>query len=250
MRWLRTLASGLIAAVVLVLAPAAPAEREAPVVSLIIDDLAYNADLGRRTLALPRPFTIAVLPDSPYARAVQAHASVHGIGVMLHLPMDAGAPPRNGDNVIAATMTETEMRHSLRAALARVPRAIAVNNHEGSVLTADAEAMAIVMDELRDHGGLMFVDSRTNADTVAARAAREAGLASTSRDVFLDHDPAAEAVDRAVDSWLAAAERRGCALAIAHPREATLEVLERRLPRMAADFDIVDLPTYIDRCED
>lgn len=250
MRVLRALV-GLAALVVTVVSPCAwSADGDAPTLTLIIDDLAYDSGLARRTLALPRPFTVAILPDSPFARAVLADAGEHDIDIMLHLPMDAGAPARTDAPVIAATMTESEIRERVRAALQRVPNAVAVNNHEGSALTADAEAMAVVMDELHRHGGLIFVDSRTNPDTVAARSAGDAGLAHTSRDVFLDHDPAEEAVDRAVDLWLDAAEREGCALAIGHPRAATLTVLERRLPQLAGEFDLVDLRTYIARCTD
>lgn len=254
MKFRRALAgvvAGVFAAALAANTTAGPAPHDPPVLTLIMDDLGYDAALARRTLALPRPFAVAILPDSPLARAVYDDASAHDIDVLLHLPMDAGAPPRTNDTVIAAAMTESEMREGVRAALERVPRAIGVNNHEGSVLTADGDSMAIVMDELRHHhDGLIFVDSRTNPDTVAEEMAHEVGLPTTSRDVFLDHDPAAEAVDRAVDLWLATARRTGCSLAIGHPREATLSVLERRMPRLAGEFDLVDLRTYIERCAD
>lgn len=225
---------------------AAPEERP-PVVTLIIDDLGYDPALARRTLALPRPFSIAILPESPLARAMQDAAGAHDIDVMLHLPMEAG-DRSPGQTTLSDLMDEGDLRDAVREALGRVPAAIAVNNHEGSRLTADAAAMAVVMDELRLRGNLMFVDSRTTSTTVAGRSAVEAGLPSASRDVFLDHDPDPAAIDRAFDHWLALARRRGCALAIGHPRRSTLEVLERRLAALGDQVDRVDLTTYIDRC--
>jgi polysaccharide deacetylase 2 family uncharacterized protein YibQ len=56
-----------------------------------------------------------------------------------------------------------------RAALARVPGAVGVNNHMGSRLTAERAAMDALMPVLRARG-LFFLDSRT---TPPARASRQ-----------------------------------------------------------------------------
>jgi 2Fe-2S ferredoxin len=72
-------------------------------------------------------------------------------------------------------------------ALDDIPFRVGVNNHMGSRFTSDAKGMALVMVTLKDRG-LMFLDSRTSAQTQAANAARAAGLPTLSRDVFLDND--------------------------------------------------------------
>jgi len=248
--------AGLVAGVraaaagfLLAIASALPAAAEdVPVITLIIDDVGHDYAVVRRTLSLPPPFTAAILPASPYARAAHDEALAHGRDVMLHMPMEAGAAPAPGHPTLRADMDDAAIRRTLRRALDTLPGVIAVNNHEGSRLTTNRGAMEAVMDELRAGGPLIFIDSRTTAGTQAATAARAADLGTGSRDVFLDHDPSPAAVDRAFDHWLATARREGCALAIAHPRPATLAVLERRLPELADRFDRVDLATYIERC--
>lgn len=231
------------------IAPTQAGRDDPGVVALIIDDLGYDQALARRVLALPRPFGVAVLPDSPLARMVRDSADRRDIDVMLHLPMSGsrnGAEPGRG--VVTAGMSADAVRRVVRDGLAAVPEAVAVNNHEGSGITADAEPMATVMAELAAHDDIAFVDSRTHPRTVAATAARAAGLPAASRDVFLDHDPDPEAIERAFDQWLTLAKREGCALAIAHPRPSTLAVLERRLPELGDEVDRVGIRTYIERC--
>ena len=54
-------------------AQAAPASKA--YMSIIIDDLGQSTERDSRTLALPGPFTMAVMPDTPHATefARQAH---------------------------------------------------------------------------------------------------------------------------------------------------------------------------------
>jgi len=55
------------------------------------------------------------------------------------------------------------------------------------------------------------------------------------RDVFLDPDPSAETVAREFARLKRLARERGHAIAIGHPYPATLELLERELPKLAED---------------
>lgn len=219
---------------------------EAGTAALLIDDLGNNRGLARRALALPPPVAVAVLPGSPYARDVARAAHRAGSDVVVHLPMEAsGVTPAAG--TLRSDMAPAEFRAHVDAALAAVPRAIGVNNHMGSGLTRERLSMDRLMHQLAARGGLLFIDSRTTADSHAAAAARSAGLAVAHRDVFLDHDRDPAAIAGQVRRWLERARNHGCALAIAHPHPETLEVLERMLPR-ADDVRRVGLRTYVERC--
>jgi hypothetical protein len=103
----------------------------------------------------------------------------------------------------------------------------------GSRLTAQPAPMRVVMEVLRKHG-LMFVDSRTSQDTVAAAIAAEAGLPHTGRDVFLDHFPGGAFVRRQLAQVEAKARATGMVVAIGHPLPATLDILERWIPEARA----------------
>jgi polysaccharide deacetylase 2 family uncharacterized protein YibQ len=50
--------------------------------------------------------------------------------------------------------------------------------------------------------------------------------------VFLDAVPTASAIERAYRELLSTAKREGEAIAIGHPHPATLDLLERELPRL------------------
>lgn len=205
---------------------------QAATVALVIDDLGYNRDRARRALALPPPVTAAVLPDAPYTTQIARAAERAGISLLVHLPMQG-----NEDDVHAGLlhggMSQPRFRQRVRQGLARVPGAIGVNNHMGSVLTTDRGAMDLLMHELRAAPApLLFLDSRTTADSVAFNAATRAGVATARRDVFLDNDLDPAAIEHQFQRWLRRAYATGCALAIAHPHPETLVVLERLLPHV------------------
>jgi len=88
------------------------------------------------------------------------------------------------------------------------------------------------MQELRARENLFFVDSYTTHESVAIRIARETGIDARKRDVFLDPDPAPETVAREFERMKKLADRRGSVIAIGHPHAATLELLERELPKL------------------
>ncbi|MFJ4441375.1 divergent polysaccharide deacetylase family protein [Pseudomonas sp. NPDC089422] len=221
MRYLLCLLFCLMAGV----AQAAPAGKA--YLSIIIDDLGQSADRDSRTLALPGPVTMAIMPDTPHATDFARQAHKAGKTVILHMPMD----PATGPYAWHPGIPIEELARRLDAALAKVPYAAGINNHMGSRMTAQREPMAWLMGELqRRH--LFFVDSRTSAATVAAAEAQAQGLAHVSRDVFLDDVRTTEAITGQLQQGIALARKQGSAVLIGHPYPQTLEVLERELPRL------------------
>lgn len=218
----------LLLSLLLFLAGTAHAASAKAYLSIIIDDLGQSAERDSRTLALPGPVTLAIMPDTPHATdfAQQAHAA--GRTVILHMPMD----PATGPYAWHPGTPLDVLASRLDAALAKVPHVSGVNNHMGSRMTADPGAMVWLMGELqRRH--LFFVDSRTSAATVAASTAQATGLAHVSRDVFLDNVRTPEAIAAALQQGIELARRQGTAVLIGHPYPQTLEVLAREIPRLA-----------------
>ncbi|MFJ4065476.1 divergent polysaccharide deacetylase family protein [Pseudomonas sp. NPDC089996] len=221
MRYLLCLLFCLLAGV----AQAAPANKA--YLSIIIDDLGQSPERDSRTLALPGPVTMAIMPDTPHATDFAHQAHKAGKTVILHMPMD----PATGPYAWHPGIPLEELARRLDAALAKVPYAAGINNHMGSRMTAQREPMAWLMGELqRRH--LFFVDSRTSAATVAAAEAQAQGLAHVSRDVFLDDVRTTEAINGQLQQGIALARKQGSAVLIGHPYPQTLEVLERELPRL------------------
>jgi len=199
---------------------------------LIIDDLGDRWDYGQRALALPEAVTYAILPGTPYGQRLARLAHADGHEVMLHQPMEALEPTSLGVGALDSRMSRDQFLRTLRANLDALPQASGINNHMGSGLTRNTEAMVWLMAELRRRGGLYFVDSRTIADSVAQRVARHEGVATIGRDVFLDHERTTAAIEKQLLRAMKLARTRGSAVAIGHPYPETLTVLEAALPRL------------------
>nr|BFE92219.1 hypothetical protein GCM10020185_27550 [Pseudomonas brassicacearum subsp. brassicacearum] len=128
---------------------AAPAASPAPphkaYLSLIIDDLGQNLPRDRRVLALPGPVTTAIMPDTPHAAEFAREAHRAGKLVMLHMPMD----PATGPFAWHPELPIEELGKRLDAAFAAVPYTSGINNHMGSRMTAQPQAMAWLMANLQ-----------------------------------------------------------------------------------------------------
>jgi len=117
-----------------------------------------------------------------------------------------------------------ELRRRLRWDLSRFPAYVGINNHMGSKFTADRAAMTVVLAELKNRG-LLFLDSRTTGKTVGAALARRMGVPFAERNIFLDNVNDVAAVNSRLAEVERFARRNGFAVAIGHPRDATLAAL-------------------------
>lgn len=223
-------------------APAsAPVTPHKAYLSLIIDDLGQNLPRDRRVLALPGPVTTAVMPDTPHAAEFAREAHKAGKIVILHMPMD----PATGPFAWHPDLPVDELEKRLNAAFKAVPYTSGINNHMGSRMTSQPQAMAWLMDNLQQRHKF-FVDSRTSAQTVAAAEAQKIGLASVSRDVFLDDVRTEQAITTQLEAAIKLAHKQGSAVMIGHPYPQTLAVLERELPRLEAQgIDWIDIRQMI-----
>lgn len=209
--------------------------------SLVIDDLGQNLPRDRRVLALPGPVTTAIMPDTPHAAEFAREAHRAGKIVILHMPMD----PATGPFAWHPELPVEELEKRLNAALKAVPYTAGINNHMGSRMTAQRPAMTWLMAELQQRHKF-FVDSRTSAQTVAAAEAQKIGLASVSRDVFLDDERTEAAIYAQLQTAISLARKQGSAVMIGHPYPQTLAVLERELPRLKAQgIDWIDIRQMI-----
>jgi polysaccharide deacetylase 2 family uncharacterized protein YibQ len=68
----------------------------------------------------------------------------------------------------------------------------------------------------------MFLDSRTIGSSIGAKAAAAEGVPFAERDVFLDDEQSATAVDQQLRQVEAIAKRKGTAIAIGHPHDVTI----------------------------
>ncbi|MEM9595750.1 MAG: divergent polysaccharide deacetylase family protein [Acidobacteriota bacterium] len=209
--------------------PPGPWPGGAPRVAIVIDDLGRSVKDVRDLGALGVPLSYAVLPYEARTEAVVAELQRRGDEILCHLPMEPQGGNDPGPGALSTSMSAQQIADATRRAIEAVPGAVGVNNHMGSALVADRDAMSAVLGELARRN-LFFVDSRTTADTVAYSLARQLGVPAGERQVFLDNDREVTAIRSQFAELLRQAEARGGALGIAHPYPETLEALAAEIP--------------------
>lgn len=219
----------LIAFASLILVFIPPPAQADKLASIIIDDVGNNLEFGRDVINLPATLTIAILPKTTYAKRLARLAAKNNKEVMLHLPMQSVEHHQHSPGTLDLHMTRREFREQLRLNLNSVPYVRGVNNHMGSLLTRHPGHMTWLMDELSRRGGLYFIDSKTTSKSIADKIAIENNVPVLSRDFFLDPDHEAETLRRQFDRFILKVNRRGYALAIAHPYPETIKFLKANL---------------------
>ncbi|MBI4031270.1 MAG: divergent polysaccharide deacetylase family protein [Proteobacteria bacterium] len=210
----------------------APAGK--PKIVIIIDDLGEDRAHTKEIIALPGPLTAAFLPYPPKVAGLVEEARQAGHEIMMHMPMEAtDADLDPGAYVLRASLIPERFENVMEDNLKAFGGYVGINNHMGSRLTRDPQAMRIVMAHLHRRG-LLFVDSRTTPKSVGAETAKDYGVPYASRDVFLDNDPDKESVMKSLLKTEKEARRKGVAIAIGHPKEGTIEALREWLPTLAA----------------
>jgi hypothetical protein len=207
-------------------APPANVSPKSARAAIVIDDLGPDIVIAKRFATLPFPVTLSVLPHLAHSREIAEMAHLKGIEVILHLPMeplDRGQNPGRG--AILLSMSADEVRRNILAALDTSPYFDGVNNHMGSRVTRDAEMMRAILSELKARN-LFFLDSMTTAESKGWKVAGELKMSNLKRDIFLDDNPSEAGVRSQIVRLVRAAKIKGTAIAIGHPREATLKSLQ------------------------
>lgn len=198
-------------------------------VAIVIDDMGLDRPRAIRAIGLPAPLTLSFLPYGRDAPALAVMARQRGHEILLHMPMQPMGGESPGPHALTVDLAAVEIRGRVGAALDRFGDAVGLNNHMGSRFTVDRRLMGPLMEELHARG-LVFVDSRTAAESQGSEAAGHAGVPLAMRDVFLDNEATVEAVNRQLRVVERIARRRGHAVAIGHPHDATFAALAAWLP--------------------
>ena len=186
-------------------------------IAVVIDDVGYNLEELEVFLDFAAPITLSVLPNLPHTEESARRIAAAGKELLLHLPMEAENGNDPGPGAILTSQGDGEIRRLLEASFAQVPQAAGMNNHMGSRATADRRVMNLVMETLKSNGRY-FLDSRTTTETVGLETARAYSVPYLERDVFLDNEPQATAIRKALEDGIDVARKNGSAILIGHVR--------------------------------
>ena len=197
-----------------------------PCLAIVIDDVGESMRLVRELLSLDFPLTFAVWPYSTHAFAAAEAIHAGGGGVIVHQPMEPVDYPdvHPGKGALLRGMDSLEIARRLEESFRRVPHALGLNNHMGSLFTQDAEKMRVVAAVLKKDG-FFALDSLTHARSRFVAAALSEGLEVYKRDVFLDVLEEKNYILGQLSKAERLAKLNGQAVAIGHARTPMLEAL-------------------------
>jgi len=199
--------------------------------AVIIDDMGSSMEEARSLAGIGVPLTFSIIPDLARYREVAAFAAANGIETMIHIPMQSkGWPQRRLEaNGLLVSMDDAEVRARLEGFMRDIPKAVGANNHMGSEYTEHEEQMRVVLGALKSRG-LFFIDSMTSPRSTGLRLAREMGIRSERRNVFLDNEQNQTYIQGQLNQAVRVAQKAGTAIAICHPHPATIKALASLLP--------------------
>jgi polysaccharide deacetylase 2 family uncharacterized protein YibQ len=200
-------------------------------VAIVIDDMGYSLEALQEICDLNIPITVSILPLSPLAQETARTANERGLEVMLHLPCES-VNHQEGDNetfgFIHSGMSNEEVRILTEDFLGRVPFIKGVNNHMGSKITQNERIMRAILELLAERN-LFFLDSRTTANSIAYDLAKQMGLRSAYRNIFLDSTVGVDFSAEKLIELLELSQKTGKAVGIGHPFPETLRALKENI---------------------
>lgn len=202
-----------------------------PLVSIVLDDMGLNQLYSDWAVSLKAPLTLSYLPYAKNLANQTQSARAEGHELLIHLPMEPRGTADPGPGALMVNMDQTEIKKRLARAMYVFPGAIGVNNHMGSLFTADQRAMSIVLTEIKSSGQL-FLDSLTTSNSLIGQLGDKLNVPVVSRDVFLDDIDKEDEILRRLREVERVALNKGTAIAIGHPRVKTLRVLEKWLANL------------------
>ena len=216
------------------LMPEAVSERGSGQLAIIIDDMGSSLSEARSLANIGVPLTFSIIPCLIKDKDVAAFASARHIETMIHIPMQSkGWPGRRLEaNGLLVSMRDDELHERVAGFVRDFSGATGANNHMGSEFTEHEDKMRSVIEVLKGRN-LFFVDSVTSPGTTGLRVAKELGVKSGRRNVFLDNEQNRSYILGQLAQAVKLAKRTGSAIAICHPHPATIAALAESLPRLA-----------------
>ena len=198
-------------------------------VAIVIDDVGNNMEELEPFLALPMPLTFAVMPVRTFSEESVARIRSAGKSYIMHQPMEPVGDANPGPGAIFNDMSREEIWSTLDQNLASLGGAAGLNNHMGSLVTADKRTMGYILDYIEEKK-MFFLDSLTTGESVAAELSLERNVPYMKRNsMFLDNNRESEYIERALRSGFKLAGQSGRAVMIGH-------VWDEHLARLLLDL--------------
>lgn len=186
-------------------------------IAIVIDDFGNPYKDVEEMINIGIPITGAIIPDGPAAIQQMHELTAKGHSVMIHMPMESKGSPKAWDTSLAFKThhSKEEIVEKLEKAMEILPLATSINNHMGSIGTANRNLMEIYISKASSEG-LLVLDSLTTSKSLVKEVAEEQNVPFLERDVFLDDKEGIGHVQKSLLEALEIAKKQGYAIAIGH----------------------------------
>jgi polysaccharide deacetylase 2 family uncharacterized protein YibQ len=184
--------------------PEEKSEEHPARVALVLFGFGDDPNLGEQLIAMPRPFAVAIPPDSRSSQDLFLAAHRAEREVLLHLPLEPINYPQvnPGPGTLLVTMKPTRIVSELRRQIAAARPLVAVANLMGSLATQDMTVMSTIYLELkREH--LPFVHLMPAPGSVCKPLASQLGVAYDEPDAVFDAETRAKTAAGLDKRWKA-----------------------------------------------
>ena len=216
-------------------------------ICIVIDDFGTDKNY-EQYFDLHENLVFAVIPNTTYSNQISQQAEQRDIETIVHMPMETDSYPDSiySDVILSSGISKQQIEMRLDLAFSDIPNAIGVNNHQGSIATANLQLMKDLARCLKDRKKY-FLDSYTNPDSKAFTTMRQYGVKTQIRQVFLDNDAENPShINNQIDSLLKISKDMEVAIGICHIRPTTYKVLKNRIPRILEEgYEIVRLSEFV-----
>ncbi len=195
-----------------------------PRIAIVLTNLGINARRTEQAIQLPGPVTLAF---APYSRNIQdwiQTARDAGHEVMLTLPMEPRDFPRSDPGPFAL-MTSLDAEQNIRRLewiMSRATGYVGLVSYQGSGFTANPRVIKPLMADMRSRG-LLYLDGKQAAASVAVRSAGAAGVPAAQADIILDLELGRAAVLKQLKLAESLARANGSVIVMGHPYPVTLD---------------------------
>ncbi len=203
------------------------------VIGIIIDDFGYrNDEISDGFLQLNAKMTYAIIPGHTYSSLFGKKAIEAGYEIIVHMPLEnTGKTFGEEDFVLLTSMEDGIIQNRVKKALDQIPKAIGMNNHQGSKASADIKVITNIAKIIKNRN-LFFIDSRTTTETIIESTMNFMGVPTARRNVFLDNDDDEEKIKAQLMELAQKASELGHAIGIGHVKAKTLYVLKKYIPEL------------------
>uniref|UniRef100_UPI0034D2DC25 divergent polysaccharide deacetylase family protein n=1 Tax=Desertibaculum subflavum TaxID=2268458 RepID=UPI0034D2DC25 len=221
-----------------------------PRIAVMVADMGLSQAATQSAVTrLPSAVTLAFAPYAGDLQSWIAQARAAGHEAVLQLPMEPLDYPHNdpGPRALLTSLKPSDNLDRLSWLLGRFTGYVGVTNYMGSKFTASTNDVRPVLEVLAKRG-LLFVDSRSSARSVATRIAADLGMPRAYNDRFLDNEASRNAIDARLEELERIALKNGAAVGIGYPYPVTIDRIAHWAPTLAAKgIALVPVSAIVDK---